>query len=256
MNEEAIRIILSNIPQEIYQSKNVEDEVDVIYNVPPLSSYQKMVLSERCGISNPTKEEIKEMRLIPNLKSFIEDNFPSDHNIHSQFKKLKLKEGMDVTFATDDFNTFMIRTNQLKIKLTANDLRTSSYSIGEEKPKSLVVAEGIFDVVNLAKTFKEKDPAIYISTLGFSNMRSVITDFYIRNVFSVENLIVYLDSDNKLPNGKFEPKVELVKSIIKTIDHIGRRNFKMVKLVYNKKSKDFGDLSLPVEKEEYVLEYK
>lgn len=196
-------------------------------------------------------DSVFQFRFIPNIYNVIKDNFDEDDEVYSKFMSMDIGDNkLAMTFATDDYTAVSYRHTQKNQKVVFRlneDTPNNGYTL--ERPSdhgihTLVVSEGVFDIINIYKYYAIIPGAKYVATFGFQSMLRCITHHYKQHIDTMEHLIVFLDSDQELPYGKrtyFEPAV---KSLIKKLNQeLGDDAFKKITFVYNSTTKDFGDMS-------------
>lgn len=209
-------------------------------------------------------EDVFKYRIIPNLHEVMIDNFDEDDIVLQKFNAMNIKSDKKaITFATHDFATVSYRhitKNQKVIFNLTENVSNNGYVL--ERPaddgsgvKTLVFTEGIFDLINVYNYYAYIYGAKYIATMGFQSFHSDIVYWYQQHIDTVERLIIFADSDIDLPYGNKSYDKFAIESLIKNVlKDIGEDAFKEIVIVYNTKSKDFGDRSLPIEPK--LVQYK
>lgn len=250
-NTEAIQVILKDAAKVSKGSINKVNHSTLIRNIE-LSQYQKNTLRSRCRFSNDElRDAVGYYRLIPNLYKLICDNY-NDSNIINRFNYVKTvsNNGDVVVFATDDHNTFTIRSETLKGMISITESTFSGYTLRSKDCKcveNIVITEGIFDLLNIKRFYGNVDDGLYIATLGFANMFNLIKRYYCRHINTAKTLIIFADSDINRGTSFSYDKRQYSKLLNKIELELGDQAFREIYLVYNKASKDFGDFNKPIE---------
>lgn len=244
-NHEAIKLIVNESAKGTKSYINTATHNHLIRKVD-LSIYQKETLRDRCRMTNDEiKSAVDKFRIIPDVVKVIEDNY-EDPNIRYKFSYLKdvSKRGEAVVFATDDYNTFAIRSEKLKGMISINESVFTGYTLKSDlcdNVENLVITEGIFDILNIKRFYCDIDNAMFIATLGFANMFNLIKRYYIKHIDTVKSLIIFADSDINRGESYSYNKVQYNKLLNKINKEFGSQAFKEIFIVYNTDSKDFGD---------------
>lgn len=208
-----------------------------------------------------TPDLIFKYRIIPNLYDVMKDNFDEDDVHMEKFLSMNIKDDkLAITFATDDYATVSYRHTKRDQKVIFNlsDSVNNGYVLDrledKDKIETLVLCEGIFDIINIHKHFAIIDGTRYIATLGFQSFYSDIIHHYKQNIDSVKQLILFLDSDKELPYGKRTYDKFAVDNLMKKLKYELGDVFEKITFVYNSATKDFGDLSEKIEP--VKVEYK
>ena len=246
-NEEATKVILRESSKISKGSVTRSDSVQtpLVRNVE-LSTYQKQVLRDRCRFTNQEiRDAVSLYRIIPNLTKTIDDNY-NDVDIRKRFDYLRLAavSGELVSFATKDFNTFSVRSEKLKGMISIKESIFTGYTLMSQSVnaiETLVVTEGVFDILNIKRFYCNIDNALYVATLGFANMYNLIKRYYCKHIGSVKTLIIFADSDVSHGNSYTYDKRMYTNLLRKLTKDLGDNAFQEIYIVYNKASKDFGD---------------
>lgn len=214
-----------------------------------LTADQLEYFNKRCGFY-PSYDDIAKYRIIPNIREVMYDNklnnSPAGLEVYN--KLTSMSDKISITFTNDDFDMFMTRsivTHFRGLFTTNKDKRFLGYTLKRgEKIKNIVMCEGIFDIINIYNRFAIIDDTLYIATCGFNNTIPILKYYYRKHIDTLETFIIFMDSDIKLDNGKYMYKKYMLNNILKGIKkEIGENAFNTMWMVYNTKSKDFGDMS-------------
>lgn len=259
-DNEAISVLMNNGNRLNISSYSNDSRPIIIEDRIP-SEAQRAYFKSRTKL-DLTPDNIFKYRIIPNIYQVMKDNFDEDDELHQKFRSMNINDDkLAITFATDDYGTVSYRHTQKsqKVIFNLNDNSNTGYVLerhdDESSVKTLVLCEGIFDLINIHKYFAVIDGAKYIATLGFQSFFHDIIHHYKQHIDSVERLIIFLDSDKELPYGKRTYDKVAVDNLMRRLSYeIGEDAFKVISFVYNSVSKDFGDLSTPIEPK--IVEYK
>lgn len=269
-NDEAIKILLSNTNTKKITYKK-SSNMELIITDTELSMEQENYIYDRCGFV-PTSRDIELFRIIPDLRSVIYENFTVDSSTTScpnaSRERIQLsKEDIDftksfkhlfnkdtnmkgfITYFTNDSNKFIYRniSNKITLKgqLKRSNATNSIYYVRRGAiTRNIVITEGFFDLLNIYKYFCVGDDMLYSCTGGFSAFENHIVTLYKENISTVENLILFCDSDKTdTISGKPTIDIEAITRLFKRVfNKIPRLAFKNIYLCHNSSSKDFGDL--------------
>lgn len=249
---EAIKLLIDR--NNRFKIKNLDTNTrPIVINDYILSTTQNSYWKKRLGF-NPTLEDIMFYRFIPDIDTVMTDNYEPESEEYMSYKATGIKPGKTgMTFLTTDFGMVSYRgiddSKKLKFNLSRNTSHGYTLKRGEEV-KSLVLAEGIFDIINIYNIFARMDNTLYCASLGFNSFENDICHWYQQHIDTVEQLIIFADSDRKLQYGKYTFKDYPINNLIKRLgDRLGEDAFKKIYICYNSKGKDFGDLSSPIEGE-------
>lgn len=259
-DNEAISVLINNSNRLNISSYSNDTRPIIVEDRIP-SDQQRSYFKTRTKI-DLTPDIMFEYRVIPNIYQVMKDNYDDDDELYQKFMSMNiLDDKLAITFATDDYGTVSYRHTQKnqKVIFNLNDNPNTGYVLerhdDEPSVKTLVLCEGIFDLINIHKYFAVIDGAKYIATLGFQSFFHDIVHHYKQHIDSVERLIIFLDSDKELPYGKRTYDKIAVDNLMKRLSYeIGSDAFQVITFVYNSVSKDFGDLSTPIEPK--LVEYK
>lgn len=252
-NKEAIQVLINNNNRLNISTYN-NDSRPLVIEDRIMSDVQLDYFKTRTR-QTLTPELVYRYRIIPNISQVINDNVDEDDPTYEKFKSMNIYNDKNaITFATDDYGTISYRhckRNQ-KLIFNLNDKANNGYVLErreeEKEIKTLVLTEGIFDIINIYNYFAYIDGAKYIATLGFQSFFSDIIYHYTQHIESVERLIIFFDSDKELAYGKRTYDENAAKGLIKRLDNeLGINAFKEIVFVYNKATKDFGDLSKTID---------
>ncbi len=252
-DKEAIKVLMNKTNRIDIQSYST-DSRPIIVQDRIISDAQKQYFKKRTGI-DLKYEDVFKYRIIPNLHEVITENFDEDDIVMEKFNAMNIKNDKNaVTFATDNYSTVNYRhifKNQKVIFNLSDGVSNNGYTLereGEDGIKTLVFTEGIFDLINVYNFYAYIYGAKYIATMGFQSLHSDIVYWYQQHIDTVERLIIFADSDKDLPYGNKTYDKFAIESMLKAVAFdIGEDAFKEIVIVYNTKSKDFGDRSLPIE---------
>ena len=200
-----------------------------------------------------TNEKIKKYRVVLNILPFLQGNNIKDftrHNytmsqinaryfgfntVNKEFINCRLVIGKP-----DDYNKRWVNYNIFGITNNSKKFYTIEASPNIMRRQTIILAEGVFDIINIYEHMYKCDDAdkIYGATLGTSYRQ--IIDFFIGKGILFFDLVIYSDAD---VNIKFYEKLK--------IDLGVRFNGKMT-VHYNKDGKDYGER---VEKKIRLMSY-
>lgn len=217
-----------------------------------ISQEQSQYFEKRTGIKLKP-EDVFKYRIIPNMSEVMYDNFDEDDPILEKFKSMKIhSDKKAITFATHDFATVSYRhvfKNQKVVFNLSDGVSNNGYTLERldqehDDIKTLVFTEGVFDLINVYNYYAYIYGAKYIATLGFQSLHSDIVYWYQQYIDTVERLIIFADSDIDLPYGNKTYDKKALDNVLRSVaKDIGEDAFKEIVIVYNTKTKDFGDRS-------------
>lgn len=251
-NEDAVRVILTESTKVARGGIRKSGFANPLMRSVDLSPYQKQILRDRCKFSqSELYDAVSKYRLIPNLVKLVDDNY-QDEETRKRFDYLRYvsQKGDVVVFATNDYNTFTIRSEKLKGMISITESVFSGYSLRSdtfEKAETLVVTEGIFDLLNIKRFYGNVDNGVYVATLGFANMYNLIKRYYCANIGTIKNLIIFADSDISNASSFTYDRRMYTKLLNKLDKDLGDSAFEEIYIVYNRASKDFGDFRCDIE---------
>jgi len=247
-NQEAIACIMNETGKGSSRVINT-DSTELISRAQTLTYLQRDYLRKRLAM-DITDKDAKFYRIIPDLRQMIIDNFSENSDI---YKKLPPGNAQNwISFSTQDCNTFTIRsiTGRLKLMISNKDLRFPGYVLQKgKKIETIVITEGIFDLINIYTKFAPLDNAIFIATLGFNNLVNLVKYYAGKYTTTIKNLVIFADSDLKTSFG-YTYKDRAYRTVWRELACVP---FESIWLLYNKKSKDFGDMSLPIKIEKVQI---
>lgn len=254
-DEEAIKVLLDKSNRSDVRQFSSDSRPIIINDWLP-SKEQAEYFKARTNIKLRNVEHVQQYRLIPNIYQVLYDNFDEDEPIiHAlQYTGLTKPEKMGITFATDDFATFSyrhIKKNSLKLVLNPDkDNVNTGYTLTRDdggEIKTLIVTEGVFDLINIYTKFGVINNAKYIATFGFASFESDILYHFKQHIDTVKSLVLFADSDKVTPTGQKIYDEHAYKRLIKKLDSVvGPDTFENIIIVYNTASKDFGDMREPI----------
>ena len=264
-NQEAMKILLSTCNSNKLEYKNIEYSVnDLIVTTVRFSVKQENYFYNRCRFV-PTKEDMDFYHLIPNFKQLVYDNFISLDGVKSKYKDFLEKFEKQfpeynkteyITYFTNDGNKFLYRSiddtakSVLKGQLSIEPNKKSLYYISKtECPEDLVVCEGIFDLINISKSFhKNPDKAVFTSTGGLAAFEKHVTHIYKQYSSTLKRLYIYADSDIYIKEyDRYDIDLNAISNIIRRIfKKIPVIAFEKVVIIYNTHYKDVGDMEKPI----------
>lgn len=241
-NNEAIKLLTENTTMTPVKTSNLNDEVPVIINDRFLNKNQLDYFKARTNI-DLTEEDIVKYRIIPNLSEVIYDTYEEDIDTIEKFKQTKIKSNKDaITFADHDYSMYYYRGINSNIKLKFNTGISYGYTHVVGTPNTIVITEGIFDIINVMTKYCVIDDAVYIASGGIEAMAKDIIKYYAKYIDTMERLIIFADSDIKLQN-KYTYNEKFYNKLIRTIENkLGKLAFKELYIVYSSRCKDFGDM--------------
>lgn len=254
---EAIKMLVDRSNRMNIHTFSSGDTRPIIIQDRAPSQAQVDYFNKRTGLKL-TYNDVFKYRLIPNITETMKENFDEDDPIYEKFIALNLSDDKDaMTFATSDWGTINYRNINKNIKVILNladNVSNNGYTLeryeeGNENIKTLVFTEGIFDLINVYNFYAYIYGAKYVATMGFQSLKNDIVYWYKQHLDTVERLIIFADSDISLPYGNLKTyDKNAIDGVIRALDEeLGEDAFKEIVLVYNSKSKDFGDRSLPIE---------
>ena len=225
----------------------------IIVNDYIMSSAQQNYWKKRTG-KVPDINELAYYRFICDIDSVMNENFEPESDEYISYKATGIRPGKTgCTFLTSDYGMVSYRgiDDGKKIKFNINSNTSYGYTLQRGHiVKSLVIAEGIFDIINIHNIFAYMDEALYCAALGFNSFENDICYWYQQHVDTIEQLIIFADSDIKQSYGHYTYKSFAINNLVKRLkERLGETAFKRIYVCYNAKGKDFGDLSSPIEGE-------
>lgn len=267
-NTEAISLLINNSNKAKFTYKDLDFKVNnMIVTKTRFSIKQEDYFYERTKFI-PNKSDMDLFRLIPDIRSLVEDNFNSNNskyiNFINNYNKFFHKSNNTeyISYFTNDGNKFLFRsiddnTNYIKkgqLSLTDNK---SLYTVQRgEYVKNLVITEGIFDLINIYKYYHTDDNSIYSSTGGFAAFEYTITTLYKKYMDTLKNLYIYCDSDiYKEDIDRYDINMGMINLLFKNIfKKIPIVTFENIFIIHNTLSKDFGDMREKIRKQTYKVD--
>ncbi|MGL5315645.1 MAG: hypothetical protein ACRC92_20490 [Peptostreptococcaceae bacterium] len=261
---EAIKAIMNNTNRTKFEFKGNSDDRDVLLiSTTELSEKQRSYFYSRCNFI-PTEDDIKTFRILPNFREVVFENLSLDSNFMENYLKIFNEKNTNeyIAYFTNDNKKFYFRsiTNTSFVSKGQLSIGSSTsphiYSVTRGYPVyDIVLCEGFFDMVNIYNKFAILDNATYSCTGGFAQMESHITELYKRNIDTAKRLIIFADSDAKNPySGRPTLDEKAYKELFKRIYRkIPETAFQEIMIVFNKASKDFGDLRDPIQPERLLV---
>lgn len=243
-NKEAIAELLENTTQYINE-KEISDEIPLVIQDRELTPAQIKYFYNRTNIEL-YDDIIQFFRIIPNLAEVVYDTF--DDETIERFKETKvIPNKNNITFATVDSKMFIYRSiiDSVKIKYAVDTSEGYVLSRGD-KVETLVIAEGIFDIINIYTKFAVIDNALYVASLGAQATYNIIVNNIIKYSDTIKTIIIFADSDIKISDIKYTYKNLFYDNLFKRLRNEYPGVIENAYLVYNKGSKDFGDMSQPI----------
>lgn len=244
-DKEVIDVLLDYSNKEVKTTIHTNTSPLVITDTS-MTAEQKAYFKSRTGI-DITPVTIDTYRIAPNIEQVVRDSFTSSETqaVYNGCKIRYPKTG--ICFYTNDYNTFSYRSINGSFKLVFSadsSIKSKGYVLQRgTSVKNIVVAEGVFDIINIYNYVVTLDDTLYIATFGFEKTLSCIEYWYRQHIESVERLIICADSDISTLNGSFTIDEPIYNKLIKRIYFaLGSDAFEHVVIAYNTKSKDFGDL--------------
>lgn len=283
-NMDAIKVLMNlNENSSFTTYKNIEGEFslnDMIMVTTRFNTSQEDYFYKRC-LFIPTNEDMKRFRLIPNIREFIYDNFEYTESEPCRASKItsKNKEAMESflknyrKFFSNNFNDYIsyFTDNGEKIFFRAIDDNVHGIPKGQlsitdnksmytvtrgDKVENIIVTEGIFDLFNIYTYFNKENNSVYSATGGFAAFEYTIINLYKKNIDTVKNLYIYCDSDvhDTKIDRYFINEIAINNLLKRLFRKISTLAFEKVYLINNSKSKDFGDMSLPIRERRYLVD--
>lgn len=272
-NKEAIKVLMNNSNKIKLTYKDMSTSDELIITNTSLSIEQENYFHKRCNFV-PTADDIKLFRIIPDIRSVMNDNFRyvgegcggrdiDTEKLMEKFDKLFRKNDTTqyITYFTNDSKKFLFRSIEKDSFVSKGQLsRTTDRSIYSimrgHQVESIVLTEGFFDLINIYKYFCIQNNMLYSCTGGFAAFEHHIVELYKKNIDTVKSLILFCDSDIKdkytgRPTLDTNAVNELFKRVFKKIPSIA---FEEIFIVYNTGSKDFGDFSERIRPEKYRVD--
>lgn len=248
-NEEAIKLLLSKDFVKSVRTINLKG-YHLVVRDHELIEEQINYLSKRLGYT-PSTEELSSFRIIPNIKQVIEDNQLVEYNpsINEVYKRMNNQKTM-ITFTNSSYDIFSCRsiTSNFKGLLSiSKDKKFMGYDLKntpDDNVENLIIAEGIFDILNIKKYFAVIPNSLYLASCGFNNTIPILKYYYRKYIESVKRIIIFLDSD-EFDGYKYKYKEYMYNTIKRSIRQELGRGFEFY-IIYNSASKDFGDMSKPI----------
>ena len=252
-DKEAITVLLDRTNKIDIRNYN-KSYRPIIISDKRVSKEQRDYFALRTGIQLDD-DRVTKYRIIPNVIQMVKENFDEDEPFYGKFFSMGIYgEKSAITFATEDYSTISFRHIKYNKKLvfnTADDVINNGYTLtrGEEdKIDTLVLTEGVFDLINVYNRYAILDNAKYIATFGYASFFSDVIHWYKQYITSIKRLIIFADSDIEIGFDNFTYDKKMYNSLFKKLDiEIGEDAFEEIFVVYNTKSKDFGDISKPIE---------
>lgn len=242
-NIDAIKLLISQDKLDGTKEISLSDEVPLIITDSEFTFNQIAYFRKRTNL-NLTDSVATKFRVIPNLYDTIHETFIDDTETLSKFSETKILSHKNaITFTDHDNAMFYYRSVNSDVKLKFNTGVSYGYTLINGTPDTIVIAEGIFDIINIYNYYAVMDSAIYIASGGTDSILNDILYYYSKYIDTITRLIIFADSDIKLENKRIYNK-KFYKSIISRLDNkIGSSAFSEIYIVYNSKGKDFGDMS-------------
>lgn len=253
-NEENIKLLLSYNSNSTFKKIKVNRSgfgnlKKLPYNKMILDNHRNQIdyLIKRTKINFKNIINLYKYRIILDFNAFIELN-------NLKIDKLKFKNLDTIAFITDDGNMVQLRgiDSSFKQKLTIDDsVKSHGYELYSDKDidevESLVISEGIFDIINVKSMLRDMKKTKFVASLGFDAIVDIINYNMNKYCDTLKRLVIVMDSDTEV-NGVFKFNID---QIIKLKRHLKNKiNISMftdIIFVYNTKSKDFGDFRNPIE---------
>lgn len=256
-NNDAIEAIL-DCKNLIYSKNRKFMNDNIMISDTTLSSEQLGYIQDRCGFK-PTLGEISKYHIISNVSQIIEDNdIQMDDTMASIYGKYNKSNSLTflcggLTLSTRALTKYALQKSILNVNPNVTAL---GYNIGSktEGNHTLVISEGIYDIINaeryIANYGGDKKGVLYIATLGFAKTLHIIEHYYYKNIDTIKDLVIFMDSDICTETDGIKSytynEVQLYK-LLKSLDmSLGMDAFKSISICYNTKSKDCGDLREPL----------
>lgn len=245
-NKEAIKSLIDDtVSYNIKSERDLSNSIPLIITDETFDSVQSKYFEARTNIELD-EYSAKEYRIIPNLAEAIAETYEDDHETIAKFGETKIQSNKhNITFATENYNLFFYRdifASDIKLKFATGT--TEPYILKtSDTPEYLVVAEGVFDIINVYSKYASVDHGIYVATGGAQAIFNEICNIYAQHIETINTLVIFADSDIKLGEHKYTYDKKFYNNLFKRLkETLGDNAFKSIYLVYNKKSKDFGDM--------------
>lgn len=257
-NKEAISSIL-DCKNFIYKKSRKLLDSNVIVNDVNLSNEQIAYIEKRCKFK-PSLSDVYKYHLVPIVNNVIEDNdIQMDDKMLSMYSRYDINNCVTFLCSGLTLSTRAISDSVYMQKSILNIIPGVSalgYTIGEEVENNhtMVMSEGVFDIINaeryIANFGGNKNGVLYIATLGFAKTLNIIEHYYYKNIDTMKNLILFMDSDkfsivDGIKNYIYDEYA--LHNLIRSIDMLlGMDCFESISVCYNTKGKDCGDFSTPI----------
>lgn len=251
-NSEAASLLLDESNHERVNTYNTLSHNVIVRDIN-LSMEQINYFYKRCNFI-PTRDDVIFFRMVPNIREAMRESHVLDvrKDLNDMMENIDFYGKRLISFANKEYDTFICRgaveknTCKLTFKIDedkSNDMQTG-YTLERGKDfKTLVVTEGTFDLINVYTKFAVIEDCFYVATLGFSHTLKLIQRYYRKNIDTMERLIIFADSDIKTQSGYTYNRSMINKLLYNINNLIGKDAFKEIFIVFNKESKDFGDMS-------------
>lgn len=242
-NSEAIRIIDEHKGSKSYVKLSRSGDTPQIVTHYTESNDMFKYFKDRTGVQL-NFEKCKEYSIITDYKSLVKNNPFIPSACVPALKSILSKDNL-VVMHTDKYKRVIIRAIQggFKCILPLVEGNNVDYYVFRRPSnvKDIVVAEGVFDIINFANMNRALDSALFIGTLGLNATTDAVA-YETLDYENLDRLIIVGDSEID-KYGRFNVNRDIYNGLIRKV---GDR-FKEIYLVYNSASKDFGDMREPIE---------
>lgn len=192
---------------------------------------------------------IKEYRFVINPANVI-------NNLSNEYTNMMrtIKPENVVTFCSDNNNKFAIReiNGKLKQLITIDPDKIGNYytlSRGSTDKEIIFLCEGVFDCINMYNMNKNISNSLFIATFGFAGYESAIEYYYQKNLDTLKHIVLVMDSPIIAGENYYYETKDVDDLLKKLYRSLGKGFVEKISVVYNTKSKDFGDFRLPISPE-------
>lgn len=254
-NQEAIQVLLdpegkSNIRMYHKSGKPMVVD-DLVPSKEQMDYYWRRIQKEL------TPGEVRMTRMIPNLYQVFRENLEDDDPLWEHIRRSGLTDDKRwMCFANEDFDVFSCRHIFQNKKVILSTRDGNHYGVSylrqetpESDPEAIVIAEGLFDILNVYHRFAYLENAIYIASLGQDAILTMIQYYKQKYLDSLQTLILFVDSDiYDAEHQCYQYRKGSIRRLLRqVIQKLGKEAFTNIHICYNRASKDFGDMQAPIQ---------